>query len=92
MKKLIIALFFGLLFGGEKVRVFQIDGMTCPLCTSAIKRSLKMTPGVKSAKVILNTKKATVIFDDEKTDTEKLLKAIEVVGYKGKLLKIKEVR
>jgi mercuric ion binding protein len=89
MKKFFIMLFITALFGAEKTAVIEVEGMTCPLCTSAIKRSLKMTPGVIKAKVFLNTKKATVLFDDTKTDTSKLLHAIEVVGYKGKVIEVK---
>ena len=89
MKKIILFLPF-FLFAKEMVAVIDVEGMTCPLCTSAIKRSLKMTPGVKKAKVILNTKKATVVFDDKVTNTKKLLHAIEVVGYKGKIITLKE--
>ena len=77
-------------FAKEMVAVIDVKGMTCPLCTSAIKRSLKMTPGVKNAKVILNTHKATVVFDDTITNTDKLLNAIKVVGYKGKIISLKE--
>jgi mercuric ion binding protein len=68
--------------------IIEVDGMTCPLCTTAIKHSLKKTPGVEKVKVRLNTKLATVVFDEKKTDIKKLLHAIEVVGYKGKVLKI----
>jgi len=90
MRKLFIGLIFGVaLFASQKVAVIDVEGMTCPLCTSAIKRSLKMTPGVIKAKVILSTKRATVVFDDEKTDTSQLLHAIEVVGYKGKVVEVK---
>jgi len=92
MKKIVLFVVFCFLFGAEKVAVIEIEGMTCPLCTSAIKRSLKTTPGVIKAKVILNTKTATVLFDDSKTEPKKLLNAIKVVGYKGKIIKIKEVK
>ena len=56
--------------------------MTCPLCTTAIKKSLKKIDGVTKAKVILNSKKATVYFDD-KVSEQSLLKAIKDVGYRG---------
>ncbi|ACM93111.1 periplasmic mercuric ion binding protein [Nautilia profundicola AmH] len=90
MKKFFIGLIFvSALFAAEKTVIIEVEGMTCPLCTSAIKRSLKTTPGVVKAKVLLSTKKATVVYDDAKTDTSKLLHAIEVVGYKGKVLEVK---
>jgi len=84
MKKLILFLISSLfLFGAEKTVTISIEGMTCPLCTMAIKKSLKRIEGVKKAKVRLNTEKATVVFDDTKVDEEELLKAIKKVGYKG---------
>ncbi|GAX87179.1 periplasmic mercuric ion binding protein [Lebetimonas natsushimae] len=93
MKKIFLSLILlNSLFSAEKVAIIQVSGMTCPLCTTAIKRSLKMTPGVIKAKVLLHTKTAAVIFDNTKTTPKKLLHAIEVVGYKGKIQQIKEVK
>jgi len=89
MRKFFIGLLLaGVLFGAQKTAIIEVEGMTCPLCTSAIKQSLRTTPGVIKAKVILSTKKATVVFDDTKTDVSKLLHAIEVVGYKGKVVEV----
>ena len=93
MKKLILNLIFlSSLFASTKIAIIKVSGMTCPLCTMAVKRSLKMTPGVIKAKVILHTKTATVVFDDKKTSIKKLLHAIEIVGYKGKIEQIKEAK
>jgi len=93
MKKFFIGLIFiTSVFAAQKTAIIEVEGMTCPLCTSAIKRSLRMTPGVLKAKVLLSTKKATVVFEDTKTDISKLLHAIEVVGYKGKVLEVKNER
>ena len=86
----LIAVLSGLLFGGEKVAVIEVSGMTCPLCTVAVKRSLKKTPGVIEAKVRLNTRKATVRYSDELNST-KLLEAIKKAGYQGKILSIEAV-
>ncbi len=76
-------------FSFSKVAIIEVDGMTCPLCTTAIKKSLKKIDGVTKAKVILNSKKATVRFNDKVTEKQ-LLEAIEKVGYKGKIVSIKE--
>jgi mercuric ion binding protein len=75
-----------LLFSAEKEVTIAIEGMTCPLCTTAIKRSLKKVDGVLKAKVRLNTQKATVRFDDAKADESELLKAIKRAGYTGKVI------
>jgi len=71
----------------DKTAVIDISGMTCPLCTHAIKHSLKETPGVLRAKVKLNTHQATVTFRNDLNVTQ-LLKAIEKAGYSGKVLTV----
>jgi len=90
MKKLII---LGLLLlsldATTKTAIIKVVGMTCPLCTTAIKKSLKRTKGVIKAKVILNTKKATVVYDNKKTSKKSLLEAIKKVGYKGKFISVR---
>ncbi|WP_456430560.1 heavy-metal-associated domain-containing protein [Nitratifractor sp.] len=77
----------GVVLAGDKVAVIDVEGMTCPLCTVAVKRSLKKTSGVLKAKVRLNTHQATVRFRED-LNTSKLLEAIEKAGYKGKILRI----
>ncbi|NPA73395.1 MAG: heavy-metal-associated domain-containing protein [Epsilonproteobacteria bacterium] len=90
MKKLIfLTVMIASLYAEVKTVVIEVEGMTCPLCTTAIKKSLKKTKGVIKAKVKLSTKKATVTYDNKLTNKTKLLKAIEKVGYKGKILKNK---
>jgi mercuric ion binding protein len=74
------------LFAQTKTAIIEIKGMTCPLCTTAIKKSLKKTKGVIKAKVRLNTQKATVIFDDTKVSKKKLLDAVKNAGYSGKIV------
>jgi len=88
--KIFISLILALSFSfASKVATIHVEGMTCPLCTTAIKKSLKKIDGVTKARVLLNSKKATVYFD-EKVSKKSLLKAIEDVGYKGKIESIKE--
>ena len=90
MKKLILLIGLELfLFAEVKIAIIKIEGMTCPLCTTAIKRSLKKTKGVINAKVRLNTQKATVQFEEKITTKKELLNAIKKVGYKGKITCIK---
>lgn len=90
MKKLILFMGVGVvLFAGTKTAIIKIDGMTCPLCTTAIKKSLKRTKGVIKAKVRLNTQKATVKFDDKIATKKELLNAIKNAGYKGRIISLK---
>ena len=91
MKKIIFFLIFSvLLFAKEQKAIILIEGMTCPLCTTAVKKSLKGVDGVSYVKVRLNTKKAIVNFEDS-INKKELLKAIEKVGYKGSIELIKDL-
>ncbi|WP_331774708.1 heavy-metal-associated domain-containing protein [Sulfurospirillum sp. 1612] len=91
MKSILILLtLVSLSFAASKVAIIDISGMTCPLCTSAIKKSLKHTKGIQKAKVLLNTRQATVIFDDTIASEKELLGAIKKAGYDGKIKSIKE--
>lgn len=57
-----------------------IAGMTCGHCASHVEGALKGVPGVKSAKVNLEGKFATVELDNE-IDAAKIKTAIEAAGY-----------
>ena len=76
---------FSALFAAEKTAHIAIEGMTCPLCTTAIKRSLKGVEGVTKVKVKLSSKDA-VVRGDAKMQEKALLDAIKRVGYKGTVL------
>ena len=64
----------------KKIKL-KIEGMHCASCASNIERSLKKTPGVKSATVSLMTKKGFVEVEDSVKD-EELEKAVSRTGYK----------
>jgi len=89
MKRVLMGIgLLGSILLADKIAVIEVSGMTCPLCTVAIKRSLKKTPGVLKAKVKLNTKKATVRFQDD-LNISRLLEAVKKAGYEGKILSVK---
>ncbi|RLA72724.1 MAG: heavy-metal-associated domain-containing protein [Epsilonproteobacteria bacterium] len=89
MKTILILLLTFTISFAAKVAVIHVEGMTCPLCTTAIKKSLKKIDGVTKAKVLLNSKKATVYFDG-KVSEDALLQAVKDVGYTGVIKSIKE--
>jgi len=76
------------LLADSKTVEIKIKGMTCPMCTTAVKKSLKKVKGVSKAKVKLNTEIATVTFDD-RVKQEDLLQAIRDLGYTGKFISVK---
>jgi len=67
--------------------VMDINGMTCPLCPVAIKKSLSQVKGVVDVRVSLKEGKAWLRVD-ESVDNESLLDAVKRAGpYKGKVIK-----
>ncbi len=68
------------------VRQFAIEGMMCQGCVDTITSALTAVPGVESANVSLADRKAVVSADPAGTPTEKIVAAVEAVGYKARLM------
>jgi mercuric ion binding protein len=66
----------------SNVSLIKVEGMHCPLCTTAVKKAVKDLDGVEKVSVRLNTKEVTVTYD-EKTNLEDILKAIKTTSYEG---------
>lgn len=58
---------------------FKIEGMSCNHCVMAVKNGLKKIEGLNINKVEIGS--AKVEFDENKTDTQKIIDAIEESGY-----------
>ena len=78
MKTILIALtVFGFLFSGESTATYRVEGMMCAInCPQKVNDSLNGVDGIKSCKVDFESKTATVIFDNEKIDSDKIAKTI----------------
>ena len=78
MKTILIVLTtFGFLFSGESTATYRVEGMMCAMnCPQKVNDSLNGVDGIKSCKVDFELKTATVIFDNEKIDSEKIAKTI----------------
>ena len=73
---------FGFLFAGESTASYRVDGMMCAMnCTKKVNESINGIDGIKSCKVDFETKTATVVFDDEKIDSDKIAKTISKETY-----------
>ena len=67
----------GLLFSGESTATYRVEGMMCARnCPQKVYDSLNDVDGIKSCKVDFESKTATVIFDNEKIDSDKIAKTI----------------
>lgn len=58
-----------------------IGGMTCAACARTVERQLSGAPGVEKASVNFATRVASVRFNPAQTQVEKLVAAVEDVGY-----------
>ena len=78
MKTILIAFItFGFLFSGESTATYRLEGMMCSInCPQKVNDSLNGVDGIKSCKVDFESKTATVIFDNEKIDSDKIAKTI----------------
>ncbi len=73
----------------EQNVVMEIEGMFCPLCPLAVKKSLSKVEGVKDVKVSLKEKKAWLTVEESVTD-KTLIEAVKKAGsYKGTVIERK---
>ncbi len=78
---LLILLFINFCFAST-ISVIKVDGMHCPLCTTAVKKAIKELDGIEKVSAILNTKEVTVTYN-EKTNLIQILEAIKTTSYEG---------
>lgn len=83
----IFLLFFLFLYScfASNTTIIKVEGMHCPLCTTAVKKAIKELDGIEKVSVILNTKDVTVTYN-EKTNLNQILEAIKTTSYEGVVL------
>src|SRR6516164_9112465 len=59
----------------------DIQGMSCASCAAGIEKRLGTLDGVDECAVNFATHQAAVDFDPERVDTDRLIAAVEDVGY-----------
>jgi len=69
----------------------QLETLTCPSCALKIENAVKAISGVQKecVKVLFNSSKVKVDFDDEKLSAENIEKAIAALGYEVKKSQVK---
>ncbi|MEH6953793.1 MULTISPECIES: heavy-metal-associated domain-containing protein [Neobacillus] len=61
--------------------VYQLESLTCPSCIKKIETTLNKTNGVESTKVLFNTSKVKIEFDEVQVKASKLEETIKKLGY-----------
>lgn len=71
---------------------FEIEGMTCEIgCANLIEGKLNKLDGITEAKVDFESKTATVTYDADKLNQEKITKTVEDIAG-GELYKVSKVK
>ncbi|MDP3026241.1 MAG: heavy metal translocating P-type ATPase [Nanoarchaeota archaeon] len=63
-----------------------VTGMHCASCVTLITKRVQKEPGIKYVNVNQTTEKATVEFDETKNSEKNIIKVIESLGYKARIL------
>lgn len=61
--------------------VFHLEPLTCPSCIKKIESALNKSSGVQFSKVLFNSGKVKVEFDESVVQVEELAEKIEKLGY-----------
>ncbi len=67
--------------------VYDIDGMHCAACSSAVERVTRKLSGVVSSSVNLPLNRLTIVYDEEKTSPEDIIAKVERAGFSAKIHK-----
>jgi Cu2+-exporting ATPase len=62
-------------------KIIPVTGMSCASCAMSVQSMAASVPGVQQANVNYASQALDVYFNEQKTDTEKIQKAIQSVGY-----------
>lgn len=68
-----------------KNEVYEIEGMTCAACSSAVERVIRKLNGVENAQVNLITKKLIIKYDDTKVTPEMIISKVKRAGFQARL-------
>lgn len=60
-----------------------ITGMHCTSCSNLIEKEVQKLPGIQNISVNVATEKATVTFDENKTNLEEISNTIKHAGYQA---------
>ncbi|MDD4803407.1 MAG: heavy-metal-associated domain-containing protein [Syntrophomonas sp.] len=60
---------------------FQLETLTCPTCVKKIENTFSKTDGVGSTKVLFNSSKVKIEFDDSQISSEQVKDTIVKLGF-----------
>ena len=66
--------------------LYNIDGMSCAACSSAVERVTRKLPGVQSSDVNLTTAKMTITYDEAQVTPEQIMEKVKKAGFSATLV------
>ena len=81
-KSISVIFIFCLSLNASNISVIKVEGMHCPLCTTAVKKAVNDLEGIEKVSARLNTKEVTVTYS-EKVTLNQILEAIKTTSYTG---------
>ena len=64
---------------------FKVEGLKCSGCAKAVENAVSALEGVEKASVVLEVKKLTVEFLQDKVDEQRIIEAVSKAGYQAEL-------
>lgn len=77
----------GVPVSSSEIALINVEGMVCRSCVLNIENNISLLNGVRNIQVSLVDKTATVAFDPSVTSFQKLVKAIEDLGFEASQIK-----
>jgi len=76
-----------------KKLTIQLESLACPSCMQKIENATKVLQGVQkdSVKVLFNSSKVKLDFDESRIAAEAIEQAISTLGYEVKKSQVKEI-
>ena len=71
----------------ERRKVTYSSNVDCESCEKKVMNTIAFEKGVKDITVDVENETVAIVFDESKTDTLKLAKAIRRLGYEAKVIK-----
>ena len=68
-------------------RKYRVSNMMCASCVSHVKKAAESVKGVELVEVNLLTETMSVIFDEQVTNDDEIINAVEKEGYGCKIFK-----
>lgn len=69
-----------------RTEVYNIEGMACAACSSAVERVTRKLEGVQSSDVNLTTNKMVITYDESRVTEQMIVEKVDKAGFKASLV------